>query len=87
MEVLNGCLLVYVGGHPETTWPARGEGDSQMTILLHKPYLVNVARKEVEEESKIPKKLTTWFMDDLFGGICGGAQRGKNGPHLNDFHL
>ena len=34
-----------------------------MTILLHKPYLVKVTTKG-ERGSKMPKKLTTWFMDD-----------------------
>ena len=40
----------------------RGEGVSQMTILLHKPYLVKVTKKG---GPKIPKKLTIWFMNDL----------------------
>ena len=34
-----------------------------MTILLHKPYLVKVTTKG-EGGSKIPKILTTWFMND-----------------------
>ena len=34
-----------------------------MTILLHKPYLVKVTTKG-GGGSKIPKILTTWFMDD-----------------------
>ena len=34
-----------------------------MTILLHKPYLKKVTTKE-GGGSKIPKILTTWFMDD-----------------------
>ena len=34
-----------------------------MTILLHKPYLIKVSMK-VELGSKIPKNLTSWFMDD-----------------------
>ena len=35
-----------------------------MTILLDKPYLI----KEITKGKgvKIPKKLTTWFMDDPF---------------------
>ena len=42
-------------------WTDEGEGVGQMTILLHKPYLVKVTTKW---GSKIPKILTTWFMDD-----------------------
>ena len=34
-----------------------------MTILYHKAYLVKVTTKG-EGGSKIPKILTTWFMDD-----------------------
>ena len=46
----------------------KGEGGgagglSQMTILLHKHYFVKVTTKG-GGGSKIPKKLTTWFMDD-----------------------
>ena len=40
-------------------------GVSQMTILLHKPYLVKVTTKG-GGGSKISKNLTTWFMDDPF---------------------
>ena len=38
-------------------------GVSQMTILLHKSYLIKVTTKG-GGGSKIPKNLTTWFMDD-----------------------
>ena len=38
-----------------------GEGVSQMTILLHKLYLVKWTTKG--EGSKISKKLSTWVMD------------------------
>ena len=41
----------------------RGEGVSQMTILLLKSYFINWITKG-RRGSKIPKKLTTWFMDD-----------------------
>ena len=41
----------------------RGMGVSQMTILLHKPYLVKVTTKG-GGGSKIPEILTTWFMND-----------------------
>ena len=34
-----------------------------MTILLHKPFIIKVTTKG-EGESKIPKILTTWFMND-----------------------
>ena len=34
-----------------------------MTILLDKPYFIKVTTMG-EEGVKIPKKLTTWFMDD-----------------------
>ena len=34
-----------------------------MTILLHKPYLVKVTTKG-GGGSKMPKNVTTWFMDD-----------------------
>ena len=47
----------------QTTWSVEGEGVSQITILLHKPYLVKVNTKG-GGGSKIPKILTTWFMDD-----------------------
>ena len=49
------------------TWTVEGggvRGVSQMTILLHKPYLVKATTKG-EGGSKISKNLTTWFMDDL----------------------
>ena len=39
-----------------------GEGVSQMTILLHKTCLVKVSKKG--EGVKIPKNLTTWFIDN-----------------------
>ena len=35
-----------------------------MAILLHKPYFVKMTIKG--EGSKIPKNLTTWFMDDPY---------------------
>ena len=35
-----------------------------MTILLHKPYLVKVTT--MGGGVKIPKNLTTWFMDDPY---------------------
>ena len=39
-------------------------GDSQMTILLHKLYLIKGTTKGGGEGgSKIPQILTTWFMD------------------------
>ena len=41
----------------------KGEGMSQMVILLHKPYLVKWSTKG-RGESKMSKKLSTWFMDD-----------------------
>ena len=44
-------------------WTAEGEGVSKMTILLHKPYVITVTTKG-EGGSKIPKTLTTCFMDD-----------------------
>ena len=40
----------------------RGEGVSQMSMLLHKPYLVKWSTKG-EGGQKSPKKLSTWFMD------------------------
>ena len=43
----------------------KGEGVSQMTILLHKPYLVKVITKG--EGVKNTKKLIMWFMDDPLG--------------------
>ena len=44
----------------------RGRGVSQMAILSQKPYLVKVTTKG-GGGSKIPKILTTWFMDDPLG--------------------
>ena len=43
-----------------------GKGVCQMTILQHKPYLVQVTTKG-GWRSKIPKNLTMWFMDGLKG--------------------
>ena len=53
-------IVFYDKGHTKNTWTV--EGVSQMTILLHKPYLVKVTTQG--RGSKIPKNLTTWFMDD-----------------------
>ena len=41
----------------------RGEGVSQMTILLHKPVLVKATTKW-GGGSKTSKNLNKWFMDD-----------------------
>ena len=35
-----------------------------MTILYHKPFLVKVTSTKGGGGTKIPKKLTTWFMED-----------------------
>ena len=45
---------------------ARG-GVCQMSILLHKPYLVKLSTKG-GGGSKLSKILSTWFMDDP---LCG----------------
>ena len=39
-------------------------GGCQMSILLHKPYLVKWSIKEDGVGSKISQNLFTWFMDD-----------------------
>ena len=41
----------------------KGRGLNQMTILLHKPYFLNVTTKG-EGGPEIHKNLTTLFMDD-----------------------
>ena len=46
------------------TWKGGG-GVSQMSMLLHKPYLVKWSTKG-GGGSKISKKLSTWFMDAPF---------------------
>ena len=51
------------GGLHKPRGQLRGGGVSQMTISYHKPYLVEVTTN-VEGDAKIPKILTTWFMND-----------------------
>ena len=46
-----------------------GEDVSQITTVLHKPYLVKVLTK-VGESQKYPKNLSTWFMDGPFVQQC-----------------
>ena len=56
------------------TWQGGG-GVCQMSILLHKPYLVKLSTKG-EGGSKMPKILSTWFMDDpkfAYGSVVDGT--------------
>ena len=52
-----------LGGIHKPRGQLRGVGVSQMTILLLKPYFVKVTKKG-GGGSIIPKKMTTWFMND-----------------------
>ena len=42
------------------------EGGKPMLILLHKPYYVKWSTKGGGERGKIPKNLSTWFMDSPY---------------------
>ena len=53
----------YIGGIHKPCGHDRGRGVFQMSILLHKPYLVKWSTKG-EGGSKMFKNLSTWFMDD-----------------------
>ena len=48
-------------------WTVQGEGVCQMTILLHKPYLLKVSTKG--NGAKNSENLPTWFMDGLIFDI------------------
>ena len=70
---------------------AGGRGVCQMSILLHKPYLVKLSTKG-GGGSKMPKILSTWFMDDpqdeidtvvLIGPVCVYLRRGKSSSLQN----
>ena len=53
--------LQIINRHSKPREQLRGRGVCQMTILLHKSYLVKVTKKGGQ---KYPKNLTTWFMND-----------------------
>ena len=62
------------------SWGEPGEGVSQMTILLHKPYFVKMSMN-----GKKVKNLSTWFIDDILDDTFSYSERNLVlhilGPH------